>query len=89
MTLQYFCDILKASTDNLYLFYTIGAGVMKVFEKIQKYLDENNISLSELSHKTDISEEHLSNIFSGREILDLSDFRTICLALNVMPEIFM
>lgn len=62
---------------------------MKVFEKIQKYLDENNISLSELSHKTDISEEHLSNIFSGREILDLSDFRTICLALNVMPEIFM
>lgn len=89
MTLQYFCDILKSSTDNLYLFYTIGAGVMKVFEKIQKYLDENNISLSELSHKTDISEEHLSNIFSGREILDLSDFRTICLALNVMPEIFM
>ena len=89
MTLQYFCDILKSSTDNLYLFYTIGAGVMKVFEKIQKYLDENNISLSELSHKTDIAEEHLSNIFSGREILDLSDFRTICLALNVMPEIFM
>ena len=70
--------------------YSMTAHFLTIpFEKIQKYLDENNISLSELSHRTGITEEHLRSIFSGKEILDLSDFRTICLALNVMPEIFM
>lgn len=61
---------------------------MKVYEKINAYLTANSINPATLSGNTGIPKERLGSMLSGKETLYAKDLKTICLALNVSPEIF-
>lgn len=61
---------------------------MHVYEKVLAFTSERGVSVSELSHMTGLGEEKLKAILEGRESLYADELRSICIALNVSPELF-
>ena len=61
---------------------------MGIYEKIRVYIDLNGINQSSVAEKSGISDTEFDDILNGKKPLYADDFRAICLALNVSPEIF-
>ena len=62
---------------------------MEIHKKIKEYIGDNMDLKNSILKKTGISDDTLSAILNGEKPLYADEFRSICLALNVSPEIFM
>ena len=62
---------------------------MHVYERVMALISERGVSVSELSDMTGLGAERLKAILEGRERLYADDLRSICIALNVSPELFL
>lgn len=62
---------------------------MKVGEKIKKYLEENNISQTNLSIDTGISLPKLNLSLTGKRRMRLDEYEIICGALGVNVDKFL
>ncbi len=62
---------------------------MEIHKKIKEYIGDNMDLKNSIIKKTGISDDTLSAILNGEKPLYADEFRSICLALNVSPEIFM
>ncbi len=61
---------------------------MKVYEKIRTYIEENKLNQIYVAKKAGISNVTFYAILNGKRTLYADDLRAVCLALEVMPEIF-
>ena len=61
---------------------------MKVYEKLSQYLEANKVDIQQLADKAEIPSEVLKSMLNGRRVIYADEFRSICIALNVRPEIF-
>ncbi len=61
---------------------------MKVYEKVREYITEHGIKQNAIAKKCNISTATFSAIMNGKRTMYADDFRAICIALNVSPEIF-
>ena len=84
LTIKYFTYIIKIITVIL----DFRCGIMKVYEKISQFLESNKVDIQELAVKAEIPSEDLISMLSGKKVLYADEFRSICIALNVKPEIF-
>lgn len=56
--------------------------------KIQKFLNENNITVSELARKSGINVRVLYDIFNANRKITIGEYAAICKALNVKLDYF-
>lgn len=61
---------------------------MKVYEKVRAYLELNGMKQISVAKKAGIPNVTFNAILNGKRTLYADDLRSICLALNVAPEIF-
>ena len=61
---------------------------MHVYEKVRAYLDANGLKQKVIAEKAGISNSTFNAILNGKRTLYADDLRSICLALNVSPEVF-
>lgn len=62
--------------------------LVHVHEKLLIYLDENGIKQGLIARKANIPAAVFGAMLNGKRVIDVDDFRAICLALNVIPENF-
>lgn len=61
---------------------------MFVYEKVREYIDGSGYEHVALANKVGMPLDAFNAILNGTRTLYADDFRSICLALNVSPEIF-
>ena len=61
---------------------------MSVQLKVAEYLHEKGIKNSFVSEKTGIEQSKLSRILNGNQELKADEFKLICKALDVSPNVF-
>lgn len=61
---------------------------MKVYEKVRDYINENGMKQIAVAEKAGIPDASFRALMDGKQTLYADDLRTICLALNVSPELF-
>lgn len=61
---------------------------MRVYQKVREYIDKNGIKQCVVAQKAGISNNTFNAIMNGKRTLYADDLRSICLALNVSPELF-
>lgn len=61
---------------------------MPVYQKVRAYIDENGLKQVAVAEKAGIPKNTFNAILNGKRILYADDLRSICLALNVSPELF-
>lgn len=61
---------------------------MHVYEKVRAYISDNGYKKVSIARKAGISYHTFDDILNGKQILYADDFRAICIALNVSPEMF-
>lgn len=61
---------------------------MKVYEKVRSYLEVNGVKQISVAKKAGIPNVTFNAILNGKRKLYADDLRSICLALNVAPEVF-
>lgn len=61
---------------------------MFVYEKVKEYIDDSGYEYVALAKKVGMPPDTFNAILDGARTLYADDFRAICLALNVSPEIF-
>lgn len=61
---------------------------MKVYEKVRTYIEENGLKQVSVAKKAGISNVTFNAILNGKRTLYADDLRAICLALEVIPEMF-
>lgn len=61
---------------------------MHVYEKVRAYIDSNGYKQVTIAHKAGISKTTFNAIMNGKRTLYADDLCSICLALNVSPEVF-
>lgn len=71
-------EILEFKEDKL----------MHVYEKVRAYLDANGLKQKVIAEKAGIPNSTFNAILNGKRTLYADDLRSICLALNVSPEVF-
>lgn len=62
---------------------------MRVYENIHTYIKKNGLNMSGIAAKTGIPKTTLNAILSGKQTMDASHLRAICIALNERSEKFM
>lgn len=61
---------------------------MCVYEKIRAYIDEKGLEHATIAQKAGIPETTFTAIMNGKQPLYADDLRSICIAMNVSPELF-
>ena len=61
---------------------------LRIYEKIRAYIERSGADRAAVASRAEMTEAELDALLSGRRTLDAEDFRAICLALNVSPELF-
>lgn len=61
---------------------------MRIYEKIRAFFEQSGQDRAAVAARAGMTEAELDALLSGRRTLDAEDFRAICLALNVSPELF-
>lgn len=62
---------------------------MEVAQKIRVFLKKKRIGLQDLSQKTGIAEQKLTDILQGKRRLNFTDYEAICHALGVHVSMFL
>ena len=62
---------------------------MRVYENIRTYIKKNGLNMSGVAAKAGIPQSTLNAMLSGKQTMDVSHLRAICIALNERPEKFM
>ena len=62
---------------------------MCVYESVRAYIDDHGIQQVVIAQKAGIPKTTFNAIMNGKRTLYADDFRAICLALNVSPELFL
>ncbi len=62
---------------------------MKVYENIRSYIDEIGLKQVVVAEKAGIQKTTFNAILNGKRALYADELRSICIALNVRPEIFL
>lgn len=61
---------------------------MKVYEKVREYIVANGYKQVTIAKKAGISKATFNAIMNGKRTLYADDLSSICIALNVSPELF-
>ncbi len=61
---------------------------MHVYEKVRAYIDDKGYKQVTIAHKAGIPKTTFNAIMNGKRTLYADDLRSICIALNVSPELF-
>lgn len=61
---------------------------MCVYQKVQQYIEKHGFQQVAVAQKAGIPNATFCAIMNGKKTLYADDFRAICLALNVSPELF-
>lgn len=61
---------------------------MRVFEKLNAYIIENEIDTAALALSCGMNCEELNAVLCGERRLYADELREVCLALNISPELF-
>lgn len=61
---------------------------MRVYEKVRAYIDEKGYKQVTIAHKAGIPKTTFNAIMNGKRTLYADDLCSICIALNVSPELF-
>ena len=61
---------------------------MRIYEKIRTYIEQSGTDREAVALRAGMTGAELDALLTGRRTLDAEDFRAICLALNVSPELF-
>lgn len=61
---------------------------MHVYERVKSYVKQSGINQLELSRITNIPISSLNAMLNGKRKMYVDDLRTICFALNTLPEEF-
>lgn len=65
-----------------------GGGTMQVYKKVRAYIDDNGLKQVIVAQKAGISKVTFNAMMNGKRTMYADDLRSICLALNVSPELF-
>ena len=61
---------------------------MEVYKKVRAYIESNGYKQLAVAQKAGISKVTFNAIMNGKRTMYADDLRSICLALNVSPELF-
>lgn len=61
---------------------------MQVYKKVRAYIDDNGLKHVIVAQKAGISKVTFNAMMNGKRTMYADDLRSICLALNVSPELF-
>ncbi len=61
---------------------------MKVVEKLNAYVNENDIKQIYIAQKTGLDEDTVSDMLNGNRQILADEFLMICIALDIDPNIF-
>ncbi|MDE7361107.1 MAG: helix-turn-helix domain-containing protein [Oscillospiraceae bacterium] len=61
---------------------------MRVYEKVRAYIDDNGLKQISVAQRAGIPKSTFNAMMNGRRIMYADDLKSICLALNVSPELF-
>ena len=61
---------------------------MNVVEKLNAYVNENDINQIYIAEKTGFSENTISDMLNGNRRILADEFLMICIALDIDPNIF-
>lgn len=61
---------------------------MHVYEKVRAYIDEKGYKQVTIARKAGIPKTTFNAIMNGKRTLYADDLCSICIALNVSPELF-
>ena len=61
---------------------------MEVYKRINTYIKAAGLDKPTIAQKAGFTEERFDKMMCGRRKIYADDFRAICLAMNVSPEIF-
>lgn len=61
---------------------------MHVYEKVRKYIDEKGYKQITIAEKAGISTTTFNAMMNGKRTMYADDLCSICIALNVSPELF-
>lgn len=61
---------------------------MHVYEKVRKYIDEKGYKQITIAEKAGISKTTFNAMMNGKRTMYADDLCSICIALNVSPELF-
>lgn len=62
--------------------------MVKVYEKVRAYIDDNGYKQVTIAEKAGIPKTTFNAILNGKRTLYADDLKSICIALNVSPEVF-
>lgn len=62
---------------------------MRIYEKVNNYIKNNKLSSDKVAKRSGIPAKEFQAIMNGKQALYPKEFRAICYALNVKPEMFM
>ena len=61
---------------------------MEVYKKVRAYIEDNGYKQLAVAQKAGISKVTFNAMMNGKRTMYADDLRSICLALNVSPEVF-
>ncbi len=61
---------------------------MKVYEKVRNYIDKEGYKQISIAQKAGISKNTFNAMMNGKRTMYADDLCSICIALNVSPELF-
>lgn len=61
---------------------------MRVYEKVRAYIDEQGLKQKTVAERAGIPNVTFNAIMNGKRTLYADDLRSICIALQVSPELF-
>ena len=83
LILQKYRDIIDKNQESLYLSKDV-----RVYEKVRAYIDEMGYKQVNIARKAGISISTFNAMMNGKRTMYADDLSSICLALNVSPELF-
>lgn len=66
----------------------LGGDSMKVYEKVRAYIDHKGYKQLSIAEKAGIPKTTFNAMMNGRRTMYADDLCSICIALNVSPELF-
>lgn len=61
---------------------------MKVYEKVRTYIDDKGYKQISIAQKAGIPKNTFNAMMNGKRTMYADDLCSICIALNVSPELF-
>ena len=65
-----------------------GGDSMKVYEKVRAYIDDKGYKQLSIAEKAGIPKTTFNAMMNGKRTMYADDLCSICIALNVSPELF-